>query len=188
MPHLLQQQSLRDPRCSTMLTVIRRTLALCASFYTTVAISGEAGVWPTPAPVWGLMLAPLSNAKRCHTRDCTHLVREVVRGDSPLKILAVPTCTPPWFAGYVLFGSRTDGDVLKNLTIHFVQGLVPSALAHVLIDSVALCYTFNLLVNFVLKVRAGCGAVGCWCSPKVPTQRCPAVCLHRENCVHQTVH
>ena len=55
------------------------------------------------------------------------------------------------FAGYLLFGSKTYGDVLKNLNFSFVSGLVPRALAHALIDVVAFCYTFNLLVNFCLK-------------------------------------
>ncbi len=36
----MQQQSLKDPRGGTMLCVIRRTLLLCAAFYTTVAMSG----------------------------------------------------------------------------------------------------------------------------------------------------
>lgn len=58
----------------------------------------------------------------------------------------------PSSAGYLLFGSKTDGDVLKNLNIEFVSGLVPPVLAHVLIDCVVFAYTFNLLVNFVLKV------------------------------------
>ncbi|GAB4822555.1 hypothetical protein N2152v2_009601 [Parachlorella kessleri] len=89
------QQSLKDPRGCTMLCVIRRTLLLCAAFYTTVAMSG-----------------------------------------------------------YLLFGSKTYGDVLKNLNFSFVSGLVPRALAHALIDVVAFCYTFNLLVNFCLKVWA----------------------------------
>ena len=55
-------------------------------------------------------------------------------------------------SGYLLFGAATEGDVLAGLTVKFVAGLVPPRLAHVLIDGVAGAYTFNLLVNFVLKV------------------------------------
>ncbi len=40
-PLFVQQQSLKDPRVSTMLRVIRYTLLLCAAFYVTVASSGE---------------------------------------------------------------------------------------------------------------------------------------------------
>lgn len=52
----------------------------------------------------------------------------------------------------MLFGSKTEGDVLKNLNVSFVSSLVPRALAQALIYGVMLAYTFNLLVNFVLKV------------------------------------
>ncbi len=60
-------------------------------------------------------------------------------------------------SGYALFGSSTEGDVLKSLTISFVETLVPRPAAHMLIYGVAFSYTFNLLVNFVLKVRRGGG-------------------------------
>lgn len=57
-------------------------------------------------------------------------------------------------SGYALFGSATDGDVLKNLTARFVSTLVPRPLAHLLVYGIALIFSFNLLVNFVLKVWA----------------------------------
>lgn len=56
-------------------------------------------------------------------------------------------------AGYALFGSATDGDVLKDLTARFVATLVPRALARAMVYGVALSYTLCLLANFVLKVR-----------------------------------
>lgn len=57
-------------------------------------------------------------------------------------------------AGYALFGSETDGDVLKNLTAVAVQRYVPPAAAAAIVYGIAAAFTFNLLVNFVLKVRA----------------------------------
>ena len=56
---------------------------------------------------------------------------------------------------------RTDGDILKNLTVKWTSGLVPPALAHALIYAIVLCNTCNLLVNFVLKARptTGLGAL-----------------------------
>ncbi|KAL4421082.1 hypothetical protein ABPG77_001377 [Micractinium sp. CCAP 211/92] len=57
-------------------------------------------------------------------------------------------------SGYALFGSATDGDVLKNLTARFVASLVPVPAAHALVYGIATAFSFNLLVNFVLKVWA----------------------------------
>lgn len=56
--------------------------------------------------------------------------------------------------GYALFGSETDGDVLKNLTAAAVQRYVPPAAAAAIVYGIAAAFTFNLLVNFVLKVWA----------------------------------
>lgn len=64
-----------------------------------------------------------------------------------------PFPPPSVTEGYVLFGDATEGDVLKNLTINFVKRLVGRHVAVVLINGIVLCNTFNLLVNFVLKVR-----------------------------------
>ena len=55
-------------------------------------------------------------------------------------------------SGYVLFGEDTEGDVLKNLTARAVSHLVPVGLAHSLVYGIAVAFSFNLLVNFVLKV------------------------------------
>ena len=41
-------------------------------------------------------------------------------------------------AGYTLFGSATEGEVLMNLTAAFVATLVPPALAHAIVYGVAL--------------------------------------------------
>lgn len=68
---------------------------------------------------------------------------------------ARPPLRPPSLPGYALFGSATDGDVLKNLTARFVATLAPPPAAHALVYGVALAFSFNLLVNFVLKVGAG---------------------------------
>ena len=55
-------------------------------------------------------------------------------------------------SGYALFGEDTEGDVLKNLTARAVSHLVPVGLAHSLVYGIAVAFSFNLLVNFVLKV------------------------------------
>ncbi|KAI7839147.1 hypothetical protein COHA_007150 [Chlorella ohadii] len=57
-------------------------------------------------------------------------------------------------SGYALFGSHTEGDVLKNLTAGFVATMVPPAVASAIVYGVALSYTLCLLANFVLKVWA----------------------------------
>ena len=57
-------------------------------------------------------------------------------------------------AGYTLFGSATDGDVLKNLSVRFVTHLVGRHAAEALILFIVAATTGNLLVNFVLKVWA----------------------------------
>ncbi|GAB4819195.1 hypothetical protein N2152v2_006241 [Parachlorella kessleri] len=57
-------------------------------------------------------------------------------------------------SGYVLFGKETEGDVLKNLTIKFVGGLLPHEFGVFFINAIVICNTFNLLCNFVLKVWA----------------------------------
>jgi amino acid permease len=63
-------------------------------------------------------------------------------------------------AGYTLFGSKTDGDVLKNLTIEYVTGCIGKLPAEILIIFVVGANTLNLLINFVLKVWAVRDA---WC-------------------------
>jgi amino acid permease len=63
-------------------------------------------------------------------------------------------------AGYTLFGDKTDGDVLKNLTIEFVTKVIGQRPAEVLIVFVVVANSLNLLVNFVLKVWAVRDA---WC-------------------------
>lgn len=87
--------SLQDGRCSNMLGVTRKAIALCAALYGTVAVSG-----------------------------------------------------------YLMFGRDTEGDVLRNLTIKYVSTLAGPITAAALIDFIVLATTFNLLVNFVLKVWA----------------------------------
>ena len=57
-------------------------------------------------------------------------------------------------AGYTLFGSTTDGDVLKNLTIRFVSSVIGERPAELLILFVVVANALNLLINFVLKVWA----------------------------------
>ncbi|KDD77191.1 transmembrane amino acid transporter protein [Helicosporidium sp. ATCC 50920] len=57
-------------------------------------------------------------------------------------------------SGYVMFGSSTEGDVLKNLTINYVSTLTSPSVATGFIDFIVVATTFNLLVNFVLKVWA----------------------------------
>ena len=57
-------------------------------------------------------------------------------------------------AGYTLFGSATEGDVLKNLTIKYAAGLVGQRPAEALVLFIVAANTLNLLVNFVLKVWA----------------------------------
>ncbi len=66
----------------------------------------------------------------------------------------LPAACPHPGTGYALFGSATDGDVLKNLTARFVASLVPVPAAHALVYGIATAFSFNLLVNFVLKVGA----------------------------------
>jgi amino acid permease len=57
--------------------------------------------------------------------------------------------------GYLLFGSATQGDVLNNLSIGFVESIgVPTIMARLLIMTVAGGYCVPLAVNFVLKVWA----------------------------------
>jgi hypothetical protein len=65
-------------------------------------------------------------------------------------------------AGYALFGSATDGDVLKNLTAAAVGTLVPRPLARALAYGIGLAFSGNLLVNFVLKARTACFGHGVW--------------------------
>lgn len=57
-------------------------------------------------------------------------------------------------AGYTLFGSTVEGDVLKDLTVSNVSRIIPVHIAHLLIDTVGMAYCGNLCVNFVLKVWA----------------------------------
>lgn len=77
-------------------------------------------------------------------------------------VLPIPLPMPRLFpAGYALFGSETDSDVLKNLTAAAVQRYVPPAVAATIVYGIAAAFTFNLLVNFVLKVRA---ALACLCT------------------------
>lgn len=57
-------------------------------------------------------------------------------------------------AGYILYGSHADGDVLKNLTIRSVSRLIPSRIATPILAFIVCAMTINLLVNFVLKVWA----------------------------------
>lgn len=57
-------------------------------------------------------------------------------------------------SGYLMFGDETEGDVLRNLTIKYVARLTNRLVATLLIDFIVLATTFNLLVNFVLKVWA----------------------------------
>lgn len=57
--------------------------------------------------------------------------------------------------------------MLKNLTAAAVQRYVPPAAAAAIVYGIAAAFTFNLLVNFVLKVRA-VGLFACWvlcCNP-----------------------
>jgi hypothetical protein len=68
-------------------------------------------------------------------------------------IQPITTCQHAHHAGYALFGSETDGDVLNNLTGRFVSTLVPPAAAHALVYGIAVAFSGNLLVNFVLKVQ-----------------------------------
>lgn len=63
-------------------------------------------------------------------------------------------------AGYALFGSEVPGDVLSGLTAEFASGLLPAPLAAALVYFIAAAFTFNLLVNFTLKV--GGAARACW--------------------------
>lgn len=83
-------------------------------------------------------------------------------------------------AGYALFGPNTDGDVLKNLTSAFVSTLLPAVLADAVVYFIALSFVFNLLVNFVLKVRPGAassrgttGSHGGWHWPCNPIPQPP---------------
>lgn len=89
--------------------------------------------------------------------SCQHrLVR--LSYNSQLQRTVVPIPSHPCslaLAGYALFGSETDSDVLKNLTAAAVQRYVPPAVAATIVYGIAAAFTFNLLVNFVLKVRAG---------------------------------
>lgn len=50
-------------------------------------------------------------------------------------------------SGYIMFGSETEGDVLKNLTIKYVATLTSRPLAAGLIDFIVAATTFNLLVG-----------------------------------------
>lgn len=50
-------------------------------------------------------------------------------------------------AGYGLFGSRTDGDVLKNLTTEAVGEIVGPALGVVLVYAIVGSTAFNLMVR-----------------------------------------
>jgi amino acid permease len=69
-------------------------------------------------------------------------------------------------AGYTLFGSATEGDVLKNLTVRHVSTLVGRRPAEALVSFIVAANTANLLVNFVLKV---CGGQGCaYVPPELP--------------------
>ncbi|KAG7671241.1 hypothetical protein Ndes2526B_g02287 [Nannochloris sp. 'desiccata'] len=63
-------------------------------------------------------------------------------------------------AGYTLFGDKTNGDVLKNLTIEYVTECIGKRPAEILIIFVVGANTLNLLINFVLKVWAVRDA---WC-------------------------
>jgi len=57
-------------------------------------------------------------------------------------------------SGYVLFGSKTDGDVLNNLTVQFASGLLGQHLAAVVVGLALVAYSLSLQVNFILKVWA----------------------------------
>lgn len=63
-------------------------------------------------------------------------------------------------AGYTLFGDKTDGDILKNLTVEFVTECIGKRPAEILIIFVVGANSLNLLINFVLKVWAVRDA---WC-------------------------
>lgn len=57
-------------------------------------------------------------------------------------------------AGYALYGSDADGDILKNLTITSVSGLIPRKMSALIMTFIVAAMTINLLINFVLKVWA----------------------------------
>lgn len=79
--------------------------------------------------------------------------------------VALSSCTIIYIlmavSGYVLFGSKTEGDVLKNLTLDYVSRhlSVPIQVALVIVDGIGLMYCWPLMVNFVLKVWPGREAV-----------------------------
>ncbi|WPT16812.1 Amino acid transporter AVT6B [Picochlorum sp. SENEW3] len=62
-------------------------------------------------------------------------------------------------AGYVLFGERVQGDVLKDLTIRFTGMLVGETAAMWIISVSLVSYALALQVNYVLKVWAVRNAV-----------------------------
>ena len=77
-------------------------------------------------------------------------------------------------AGYALFGSSIEGDVLKNLTIDFASTLIGRHLATVVIGIAIAAYTFCLLTNFALKVwavRNACCELLIGCQASLLTRR-----------------
>ncbi|KAI3429739.1 hypothetical protein D9Q98_010054 [Chlorella vulgaris] len=93
-------------------------------------------------------LLPIKNSLR--DPSCCSMLRVVKLG---LLVCAL-IYSMVAISGYALFGSETDGDVLNNLTGRFVSTLVPPAAAHALVYGIAVAFSGNLLVNFVLKVWA----------------------------------
>ncbi|EFN57306.1 hypothetical protein CHLNCDRAFT_51413 [Chlorella variabilis] len=125
------KHSLRGPSPNGMLRVLLLGLALCAPLYATVAIKGE-----HPGLGQGAKGERAGQLGRC-----------------------LPGAAYPWWWGglawgYALFGQGVEGDVLKDLTVRFVSGLVPRTTALLVVYGVALSYTLCLLANFVLKVWA----------------------------------
>ena len=131
------KSSLKNPSLSNMLRVIRISVLACAVIYSAVAVSGALEGGESSGLCLCLQLGMLAQSHASSIAQLSSIL---------LRVLLL--------AGYTLFGSLTDGDVLKNLTVHSLSELVPKPLAHAVVNFIAVFFSFNLLVNFVLKVSS----------------------------------
>lgn len=93
-------------------------------------------------------LIPVHNSLRDNRVHC------MLKASGLALFLCVLMYSSVGLAGYILFGTDTEGDVLKNLTVDFVASLIDRKAALAVLVFIVVAYTINLLCNFVLKVWA----------------------------------
>lgn len=182
------QASLRNNTSSGMHRVLISGLAFCAVLYGAVAISGACSVW-WGAGNEGRGLSPWQGSPVSGGLRGAGAITVVLRSSGCLGQVCAchcfslrPTHQPrfpplpshPSPAGYTLFGSHTEGDVLKNLTSHFVATLVPPVLARAIVYGVALS------CECLPTCWVGVGGVACgvaWTAAAAGWWQCCVGCL-----------